>query len=237
MALLALASLEMAESHPQRRRHALANEALIYAREAGDDRLAALALFERALALPPDQGVEALDQAATALRKIGSFRVLPHLYSNAAYNAIKAGDFERARALLDLAIPLAHELDSPVTLVLVLGNVGLAALFTDDLERAKNAFNEQLRICRELVVTHLAAEGFGGLAAIEARTGDLERAGRLLGAATATGPIGDADVNGHLEEQFFAPARARYGARRWNEAHAAGAEMTFEQAFAFALSR
>jgi hypothetical protein len=50
------------------------------------------------------------------------------------------------------------------------------------------------------------------------------------------GPVGDADVNAQLEKHFFATARARHGMRRWSEAHAAGAEMTFDQAFAFALS-
>jgi hypothetical protein len=39
-----------------------------------------------------------------------------------------------------------------------------------------------------------------------------------------------------LEQRFFAPARARLGARRWDEAGAAGARMTFEQAVALAIA-
>jgi hypothetical protein len=41
----------------------------------------------------------------------------------------------------------------------------------------------------------------------------------LLGAATVQGAIADADVTAQLEQRFFAPARASYGKRRWNEAH------------------
>ena len=97
-----LADLDMAESHPQRRRRALANEALTGAREAGDDRLVALALMERAGAVPPEHDSGELEQAATALRKLGSTRVLVGLYNNTAYNAIKAG---RPRARASVAGP------------------------------------------------------------------------------------------------------------------------------------
>jgi hypothetical protein len=78
-------------------------------------------------------------------------------------------------------------------------------------------------------------EGLTGLAAIAARRGDTERAARLQGAATAHGLCTDADVTAELEEHFFAPARARHGTRRWTEAEAAGAEMSLEQAIAFAV--
>lgn len=63
---------------------------------------------------------------------------------------------------------------------------------------------------------------------------DSERAARLLGAATAIGSIGDADVNAQLEEQFFAPARDR--TRDWSHAYTAGAQMSFEEGIAFALT-
>lgn len=51
-ALLVLAGIEMAETLPQQRRRALAEEALSWASQAGNDRLVALALTERALAVP-----------------------------------------------------------------------------------------------------------------------------------------------------------------------------------------
>jgi predicted ATPase/DNA-binding SARP family transcriptional activator len=234
-ALLALAGIEMSESLPQQRRRALAEEALDWARVAGDDRLVALALTEHALAVPLKQGAAELERAATALRKIGSSRHLVRLYSSAAYNAIKAGTPERARPLLDRALPLARELGDPLPQAVVWGNFGFEALFTGDLERARSAFDEQLQLCRKHSLW-VGVEGLTGLAAIAARRGDLERAARLQGAVTAHGACTDADVTTELEEHFFAPARARHGSRPWSEAQAAGAEMSLEQAIAFAAA-
>jgi predicted ATPase/DNA-binding SARP family transcriptional activator len=234
-ALLVLAGLEMSERLPQRRRRALAEEALTCAREAGNEKLVALALMERALAVPSQQGALELEQAAVALRKVGSSRYLVGLYSSAAYNAIKAGSPERARPLLDRAFPLARDLGDPLQLAVLWGNQGLEALFTGDLDRARTAFAEQLGLCRKHVCW-MGTEGLTGLAAIATRQGDPERAARLLGAASAPGSCTDADVSAELEERFFAPARARHGTPRWNGAQAAGAEMSFEQATAFALN-
>jgi predicted ATPase/DNA-binding SARP family transcriptional activator len=235
-ALLALADLDLAESFPQVRRRALAEEALIRAREADDERTVAFALMQRALALPPGQGGAELEQAATALRASGNTLGLVFLYSNAAYNALKAGRPDQARSLLDEAAPLGRELEHPEALILVCGNQGLEALFNGDFERARDGFTEQLRLSQEHVIPRHTPEGLAGLAAIASRRGDLECAARLLGAATAQGTIADADVTAQLEHQFFAPARQRYGERRWSEAYAAGTRLSLEEAIDLALS-
>jgi predicted ATPase/DNA-binding SARP family transcriptional activator len=235
-ALLLLADFDVTEGLPQRRRRALADEALLLAREAGDERLVAYALKERALAIPPEHGAAERDEAVAMLRKIGSTRQLMWLYSDTAYNAIKRGREDLARPMLESALPLARELGDASELAFVHGNMGLEALFANDLDRARTAFDEQLRLCLEHVLW-VAAEGMAGLAAIEARSGDTERAARLLGAASAVGPWGgDADVAARLERQFFAPARAQHGTRRWNDAHAVGAQMSFDEAIAFAVN-
>jgi hypothetical protein len=90
-ALLVLGLLDMADSLPHRRRRALAEEALTYAREAGDDRLVAFALLEQASTIPLEDDTGELERAATALRKLGGARALLALYTNASYGAIKAG--------------------------------------------------------------------------------------------------------------------------------------------------
>ena len=107
-ALLTLASLEMAESRRQRRRRAFADEALIYAREAGNDMLVGFALMQRVGTRPPELEIAELEEAAAALRRSGSTRLLAFLYSNAAYNEIGMGSPARARSLLDRALPLAR---------------------------------------------------------------------------------------------------------------------------------
>jgi hypothetical protein len=50
-------------------------------------------------------------------------------------------------------------------------------------------------------------------------------------------PLADPELMEQLEQQFFGPARAAYGEQRWNEAQAAGAELSFEEAIAFALDQ
>ena len=40
--------------------------------------------------------------------------------------------------------------------MLICGNSGLAALFTGDIDTARNAFCEELRLCREMVILPVA---------------------------------------------------------------------------------
>jgi hypothetical protein len=126
-------------------------------------------------------------------------------------------------------------LEDPVFQVLHQGNTGLSALFSGDVRRAERAFEEQLRLCREHVVADLALEGLGGMAAIAACRGEPERAARLLGAASAIGPVGDADVNAQLEEQFFSAARKLLGKEAWRAAHADGTALEWKEAIEVAL--
>jgi hypothetical protein len=116
----------------------------------------------------------------------------------------------------------------------VWGNVGLEALFNGDLERARAAFSEELRLGVELVDYRLAPEGLGGMAAVAAGREDDERAARLLGAGRAIGAIADDDVM--LERHFFEAARRRYRAERWREAEAAGELLGFGEAIDLALA-
>ena len=236
-ALLGLATLEGAATLPHKRRYELAGEALGLARQAGDDRLVALALRERALALPPAHGGAEFDQAVAALSKIGSLRLLASFYSDIAYSWIKLGRPASARPLAERALALIRELGDPATGASAYGNAGMEALLSGDLERARAAFDEQLRLCRGHGFW-VAAEGLAGLAAIATRRGELGRAARLLGAATAVGPWdGDADVREWLEQEFFRPARQRYGDTRWDETRATGAQLSFEDAIDLAIQR
>jgi hypothetical protein len=118
----------------------------------------------------------------------------------------------------------------------VCGNTGLEALFTGDLERAGEAFHEQLQLCREHVIPLAVPEGLAGLAALASRRGDPEHCARLLGAGAAHGLLADADVAAQLEEQFFAPVRAACDEERWKEAEAEGGRLSLDQAIGLALS-
>jgi predicted ATPase/DNA-binding SARP family transcriptional activator len=233
-ALVALAWFEQNEDFPQRTRLALAEDALICAREAGDDRLMVMALVERALALPPNLAEESIDRAAKAARDLGATWYLLTLYWDAAHNALRAGDPELAGQWVDHALPLARD-ENPEDLVFEPGVVGLHALLIGELERATAAFEEQLRRCGDLAVPHHATWALAGLGAIAACRREDGRAATLLGAAVALGPIDHEDVVAQLHDRFFTPARARYGKRRWDLALKSGAQLSLEQAVEVAL--
>ncbi len=101
---------------------------------------------------------------------------------------------------------------------------------------AREAFREELELCRELAVRPIAGEGLAGLAALAAEAGDHERAALLSGAALThryEQPVSPADER--LRARFLEPARRRWGAEAWDEAVARGAAMGFEEAIALAL--
>jgi predicted ATPase/DNA-binding SARP family transcriptional activator len=234
-ALVMQAWYEQDASFPQRRRLELADEALRCAREAGDRRLAGLALMERALAVPPDEAGADFERAEVALREAGNAWGIVGLYRGAALNAIKAARAERADPYLAEAKALARTLGDSFELAMVHETEGLYALLTGDAQRAKRAFAEQLRICRDRQIVQEAPPGLAGMAATAAAEGDGDRAARLLGAATALGPIGDRDVVGQLEERFFTRARADHGEGAWDDAARAGANLGFDEAIALAI--
>lgn len=141
-----------------------------------------------------------------------------------------------ATRYLQRSVPLVRQLNQPYMLMLLRGKAGLAALFTGDTEAARQAFREELTLCRELVVLPAASQGLAGLAAVAALHEDLDRAARLSGAAAAhrCGAPQDA-VDARLHATFSKPARARFGADAWDAAVREGAALSFDDAIAYAL--
>jgi hypothetical protein len=133
-------------------------------------------------------------------------------------------------------VPITRELDSPYLSMLLHGNLGLAALLTGDPDAARQAFRDQLELCRELVVPPVSFEGLLGLAAVATVRDDLDRAARLCGASDGhrygqpKGP-----VEARLHATFFERARARHGASKWDRAAREGAALSFNDAIAIAL--
>jgi hypothetical protein len=127
-------------------------------------------------------------------------------------------------------------LDEPFIWMVFRGNQGLAALLTGDTDAAEDAFLDELRLCRELVVLPLASEGLQGLAAVTVIRGDDHRAARLLGAAAEDRRDRAGDpVEARLDTEFFEPARTRHGAHAWDAAARDGGTLSFDNAIAYAL--
>jgi hypothetical protein len=219
------------------RANTYADEAVYWAERSGDEWIIALAaeckagVADTAEALRRD-----VPRAADLLERTGNAYQLADLLASSAYAAICHGDYEHARALVARAIPLTRALDSPYVWMLLSGNAGLAALFTEHLDEARDAFREELRVCHEIVVLPFASEGLAGLAAIETLDGDLNRAARLYGASGAHRygePIDT--VTARLAETYFAPARDRLGADAWDAVLREGAALSWDEAIAYGL--
>jgi hypothetical protein len=216
---------------------ALADEALHLATTAGDEWTVAMAAFGKMMAATTIADLrERTDQAASLLEEVGNVLFLANLLASAAYGAMGFGSDRDARELVERAVPIARRLDDPSLWMMVQGNLGLARLLTGDIERARDAFREELRLSRELVVHPFAYEGLSGLAAVAATRGNTDRAARLAGAADALhhgAPY--APVEDRLDAIFFEAARASCGADAWNAAADEGAALSFDDAIAFAL--
>ena len=221
------------------RANAWADEALYWAKRSGDDWIVALAAECKAqVADTPEALRREVPRAAELLERAGNAYHLADLLASSAFAALCHGDDEHARALVARAIPLTRALDSPYVWMLLSGNAGLAALFTDHLDEAWDAFREELAVCREIVVLPFASEGLAGLAAIETIDGDLDRAARLCGASGAHRYGQPVDpVDARLAATYFEPARERLGAEAWDAAAREGAALSWDEALAYGLER
>jgi non-specific serine/threonine protein kinase len=215
----------------------IAEEALRCAAAAGDEWQVAEAWAAKANAAADLTELrERVDRAASLLQDAGNLVRLGALFCDATYGALAMGADRDAIELADRAAPLVRDLDNPGTWMILRGNTGLAALMTGDTDTARDAFHEELEICRKLVALPIASEGLLGLAAVAVIDGNLRRAARLRGAAAAHGYGQRQDaVEARLDEAFFKTAGMRYGADAWDTAVREGARLTFENAIAYAL--
>jgi hypothetical protein len=217
---------------------AAADESERWARVAGDRWAIALAAFATAMASSgAAQLRQRVDRAAALLEEAGNIYYVADILASAAYGALCDGSDREASDFAGRATPFMRKVDSPYLWMLLSGNVGLAALLTGDADAARDAFREELRICRELVVRPFACEGLFGLAAAAVVAGNLDRAARLLGASAAHRyGIPEDPVDRRLKRDYFDPARARHGADAWDAGVRAGTVLSFDDAIAFALA-
>jgi MalT-like TPR region len=177
-----------------------------------------------------------VDEAASRASAVGNVTELATLLGAAVYSALWENSDGDAQKFLDRAEPIARTLDDSSIRTLIRGNAGLTAVLTGDTDGARRAFREELEFCRQTVYLPYAYEGLRGLAAVAAVDGDLQRAARLTGAATAhRHGAPHTPVDDRLDAAFFTDARTRYGAHAWDATTRDGAALSFEDAIAYAL--
>jgi hypothetical protein len=179
---------------------------------------------------------ERVDRADARLASAGNVYFAADLLASATYAALCHNSDADAAEFVGRATQRTRELDHPYLWMLLTGNVGLVALVTGETDAARDAFREELELCRELAALPFAGEGLNGLAAVATVRGELEHAAWLCGAAETHRygqPYDGVDERLHLT--FFDPARARLGAEAWDGAARRGAATSFEDAIAAAL--
>jgi predicted ATPase/class 3 adenylate cyclase len=228
---------ESVRSRPPDNVDALADDALYWATAAGDEWQIALACEAKARVASTAVELRArVERAVSLLEGVGNIYYPAVLLTTAEYVALTNGDDRDAKDFVERARPVIRELDDPFLCLVQHGNLGLASLFTGDTDTARDAFGEELKLCRELVHRPVTSEGLLGLAAVAAIHSDDHRAARLVGAAAAHRYGHPEDpVEARLHARFLVPARARHGADRWDAAAREGSALGFEDAIAFAL--
>ena len=123
------------------------------------------------------------EEMARVARTVGDVFGLATALNNQAYIAWVAGDVERAEALWTETLEAARESSSELTAYAMSG-LGDVALARGEIDRAAERFRQALAIHDELETLELLADNCTCLSAVAKSGGDLERAARLLGAAS-----------------------------------------------------
>lgn len=211
-------------------------EAYRHARISGDQQLIGKALAR--VAVGREDPASVLKQAAGILTRTGSFQEIAISYSAAAWLALTEDRVAEAVEFLDPALAAAKKADSPWTLASIWGNIGMTRLFSGQLAQAREAFEEQLRLCERHALRDVTGEGLAGLGAIAAREGRHEAAALLRGASRSAGyPIkSDEWLDDRLERDYFAPSRSKSHLPAWNRAESDGQALPEDQAITYAIS-
>jgi len=151
---------------------------------------------------------------------------------------LNLGDRVQARSLIEESFRIFREFDHKYGIATCLYDSGLLAGLEDDNEQAAIFFEQGLTLAHTTGPIWYRANALMGLAGVAASDGEARRAARLLGAADTQLEAGASYWNAAESlyiERTIASAVAQLGEAAFEEAHAEGRLMTFEQAAAYAM--
>jgi predicted ATPase len=166
---------------------ALSEECLTLARKLDDRRTASVALANLAETAAGegalDRAAELLDECLALRRQEGDRRNVANALLNLGRIELARGRQDRATILLDEGLELAGDVGDTWGLSMGLSSLGHLELLRREPARAAERLSESLKLASTRRDRRLAAECFGGLAAVAALEGNAGRAARLAGAA------------------------------------------------------
>jgi predicted ATPase/DNA-binding CsgD family transcriptional regulator len=186
-----------------------------------------------------DRAVGLFQESLELYRSAGNRDGIALALNNVAIAHRELGHLERAVALHDEGLALRRELGDHAGIAQAVENLGRAALEQGDHRRAAALLREGLSMWRKLKdrsPISLTLEDLGRVATLN---GELLRAARVWGAAEAMRTRFGTPMPPHRRKRYaaaVADARAQIAEPRFEEAWAAGRQMSTEAAIDYALS-
>ena len=193
------------------------------------------AIEQRDFDLACEMFSEALQVAHADNMKVQEAMCLVHL----GYTAALAGDYERARGLLNEGVALFTQLGQTTWTQMAFRYQGLLALLSGRITEAEHLLRSSLINGREQAPQWHIAYWIEDLAAVSAAKDEAPRAATLWGATDALFErfeLGTLEENRQIRERFKDKGEESLDAGLRADARAQGHAMTLEQAVAYALS-
>jgi predicted ATPase/class 3 adenylate cyclase len=214
----------------------LGAEAVQRARQLGDDMLLGMSLGIYATAFDAAASGPLFAEAFACAERSGDLDTEQALHNNAGMAALEMGDIPGAKAHMEAAIRAAEALGTPHPLQSV--NLGMILRAEHDLDAARSALQQALRIGRRIGDKRSMAEAMGGLACLDGDLGYWHRAAMLHGAAQAL--LDQTGVPWHTfdaryRQESLDQAGAALDDEQFQRAYARGTALGFDQAISLAL--
>ncbi len=158
---------------------------------------------------------------------------------NLGLGYLSAGETEHARAVIGDALAAYEEIGDERFRARCVGYLGLTSLIEDDPDRARALFAQSLSVFRQLAEPGGTAEGLGGIAAVDAATGNLARASTLAAAAERLRESyagRELPLDRRTTNRYLASAESHLGEGAWSEAYARGRNLPLDEAIDLALA-
>jgi tetratricopeptide (TPR) repeat protein len=178
----------------------------------------------------------AADEAAALFDEAGDARGLTWLWNSLGSLALQEREVDQARQFIERSLALNEQIDDPIDATYALAASALVALESGDDAAAAARLGETLARRRAYGLRQRVPEALLALGSIAVRAGDPGLGARLLGASAA---LRAGRRLSRLERRLYSnashEARARYPEQAWTRAHAAGRQLSREDAITLGI--
>ncbi|HLL40229.1 MAG TPA: tetratricopeptide repeat protein [Rubrobacteraceae bacterium] len=228
-----------------RRATGLIEECVALSRQKGDGPLLAGSLLFLAHVHygrgDPERAIELFEESIDLFREWGDKYGLAACLISLGRVVYARGDLGRAAKLTEEAVALLREAGAGGSWDAAVGlyNLGWMALLGNELDKARDLYEESLALARDIEMNPLVVYGLEGFACVAGAQAEAQRAAQLWGAAEALheakGIPRDPDWLAEADARISA-VRSVLGEEAWEVAWGKGRAMSMEQAIEYALS-